>query len=164
MAEVLVAYGSKMGGTAAIATRVADTLRGRGHEVTLVAAGEAPKGMAWDAAIVGSGLYAGRWRRDAVRLLKRLSRAAPRPSRVWLFHSGPLGDEHAPDPVKLPGRVQAWAERLGAEDVVTLGGRLEADAPGFVAKGLARRGMAGDWRRLDHAEAWANAIAEELEG
>ena len=34
MAKVLVAYGSKMGGTEGIAARVADTLRGRGHEVT----------------------------------------------------------------------------------------------------------------------------------
>ena len=164
MAKVLVAYGSKMGGTAGIAARVADTLRGRGHQVTLAAAGKVPRRAAFDAAVVGSGLYAGRWRREAVRLLGRLARSAQKPSRVWLFHSGPLGDEHADDPVGLPKKVLASAERLGAEEVVTFGGRLPADAPGFVAKAMARNGMAGDWRRLDHAEAWANAIAGELAG
>lgn len=164
MAKVLVAYGSKMGGTAGIAERLADTLRGRGHQVTLAPAGKAPRKERFDAVVVGSGLYAGRWRREAVRLLERLARSGEKPSRVWLFHSGPLGDEHADDPVGLPKKVLASAERLGAEEVVTFGGRLPADAPGFVAKAMARNSMAGDWRRLDHAEAWANAIAGELAG
>jgi len=164
MAEVLVAYGSKMGGTAGIAERIADTLRGRGHRVTSAAAGKVPKGATWDAVVVGSGLYAGRWRGEAVRLLKRLARSAQKPGRVWLFHSGPLGDEHADDPVKLPEKVQALAERLGAEDVVTFGGRLDATAPGLIAKAMAKGNVLGDWRRLDHAEGWANAIAGELAG
>ncbi|MFH1329570.1 MAG: flavodoxin domain-containing protein [Actinomycetota bacterium] len=164
MAGVLVAYGSKMGGTAEIAARVADTLRGRGHQVTVAPAGQVPRRAAFDAAVVGSALYMGRWRREAVRLLKRLARSGEKPSRLWLFHSGPLGDEHADDPVGLPRKVQALAEGLGAEDVVTFGGRLDSGAPGFVAKSMARNGMAGDWRRLDHAEAWANTIAGELEG
>jgi menaquinone-dependent protoporphyrinogen oxidase len=164
MAKVLVAYGSKMGGTAGIAERIADTLRGRGHEVTLAAAGKVPRRATWDAAVVGSGLYAGRWRRPAVRLLRRLARAPHQPPRVWLFHSGPLGDEHADDPMKPPAKVAALAERLGAEDVVTFGGRLAAEAAGPIAQAMARNGMAGDWRRLDHAEAWAQAIAVELGG
>ncbi len=164
MAKVLVAYGTKMGGTAGIAERVAETLKGRGHQVTLAPAGKVPRHMAWEAAVVGSGLYAGHWRRDAVRLLKRLSRRGEKPARVWLFHSGPVGDEHADDPVALPAKVQALAERLGAADVVTFGGRLSADAPGFIAKAMARHNLTGDWRRLDHAEAWANAIAVDLAG
>jgi menaquinone-dependent protoporphyrinogen oxidase len=164
MARVLVAYGSKMGGTAGIAERVAETLKGRGHQVTLAPAGKVPRGLAWDAAVVGSGLYAGRWRRDAVRLLKRLGWQGEKPGRVWLFHSGPLGDEHADDPVALPAKVQAAADHLEAADVVTFGGRLPAEAPGFVAKAMARDNMMGDWRRPDHAEAWANAVAAELAG
>jgi len=164
MAKVLVAYGTKMGGTAGIADRVADTLRGRGHQVTLAPAGKVPRRMGWDAVVVGSGLYAGRWRGEAVRLLKRLARPGEKPERVWLFHSGPLGDEHADDPVALPKKVQRLSAKLSAEDVVTFGGRLAADAGGFVAKAMARNDLAGDWRRLDHAEAWANSIAGSLPG
>jgi menaquinone-dependent protoporphyrinogen oxidase len=165
MAKVLVAYGSKMGGTAGIAERIADTLRGRGHQVTLAAAGAVPRGMAWDAAVVGSGLYADHWKKEAVRLLKRLGRPGEKPARVWLFHSGPLGDEHADDPVALHLPGQRLAERLGAEDVVTFGGRFrEEDASGFIAKAMAKGGVLGDWRRLDHAEAWANTIAGSLAG
>lgn len=163
MARVLVAYGTKMGGTAGIAERIADTLRGRGHQVTLASAGEVPREGNWDAAVVGSGVYVGRWRRDAVRLLRRLARGPQKPARVWLFHGGPVGDDHADDPVPVPRKVQALAERLGAEDVVTFGGRFRAeDASGWMAKAMAKGGVLGDWRRLDHAEAWANTIAGEL--
>ena len=163
MARVLVAYGTKMGGTEVIAGRVAEALRSRGHEVTLAPAGAVPRRAQFDAAVIGSGLYAGRWRPEAVRLLKRLARRGGKP-RVWLFHSGPLGDDHADDPQAPPEKVQALAERLGAADVVTFGGRLSGDAGGFIAKAMVRNGKAGDWRQLDHAAAWANAIADELGG
>jgi menaquinone-dependent protoporphyrinogen oxidase len=100
-----------------------------------------------------------------VRLLKRLGRSGEKPAQVWLFHSGPLGDDHADDPVALPAKVQRLAERLGAEDVVTFGGRFrEEDASGFIAKAMAKGGVLGDWRRPDHAEGWANVIAGELAG
>jgi menaquinone-dependent protoporphyrinogen oxidase len=163
MAKVLVAYETKMGGTAGIAERVAEALRSRGHEVILAPAGKVPRREQFDAAVVGSGLYAGRWRAGAVRLLKRLARSG-REMPVWLFHSGPLGDEHADDPQAPPARVQALAERLGAHDVVTFGGRLAEGVQGFIAKAMARNGKAGDWRQLDQAAAWGNAIADELGG
>ena len=134
----------------------------RGHEVTLAAAGDVPRKARFDAAVVGSGLYAGHWRREAVRLLKRLARSGVAP-RVWLFHSGPLGDDHADDPQAPPKKVQALAERLGAADVITFGGRLTGDAGG-IARAMVRNGKGGDWRQLDHAAAWANAIADELGG
>ena len=164
MAKVLVAYGSKMGGTAAIAGRVADGLREGGHEVTLAPADKVPPGEPWDAAVVGSAIYAGRWCREAVRLLKGLARSGRRPARMWLFHSGPLGDEHGDDPVALPRKVQALADRLGAEEALTFGGRLEAGAPGFIAQAMVRNGKGGDWRRLDQAEAWGRSLAGQLGG
>jgi menaquinone-dependent protoporphyrinogen oxidase len=163
MAKVLVAYGSKMGGTAGIAERVAETLRARGHEVTLAPAGEVPRKATFDAAVVGSGIYAGRWRGEAIRLLKRLAGAGDS-MPVWLFHSGPLGDDHGDDPQAVPQSVQALAERMGAREVVTFGGRLPEDAEGFIAKAMARNGQAGDWRRLDQVTAWAKTIADELGG
>jgi menaquinone-dependent protoporphyrinogen oxidase len=164
MAKVLVAYGTKMGGTKGIAERVADALRSRGHEVTLAPAREVPRKAQFDAAVIGSGLYAGRWRREAVRLLQRLARSGGKPPRVWLFHSGPLGEDLADEPQPLPKKVQPLAERLEARDVVTFGGRLAEEAEGFIAKAMARNGKAGDWRDLDQAAAWGNAIADELGG
>lgn len=161
MQRVLVAYATKMGATKGIAEVVAETLRGRGLGVTLVEAGGAPERETFEAAVVGSALYMGRWRRSAVKLLKRLADQGG--ARVWAFHSGPLGDEDADAPQKPPKKVSALIDRLGAEDVVTFGGALPADAKGFPASAMAKK-LAGDWRDMEQVAAWANHIADELEG
>ena len=161
MKRVLVAYGSKMGGTKGIAEAIADTLRQRGFGVTLTEASGVPKRETFDAAVVGSALYMTRWRRSAVGLLKRL--AAQGGARVWAFHSGPLGDDQADDPQKPPRKVAALIEQLGAEDVVTFGGILAADAKEFPASAMAKK-LAGDWRDMEQVTAWANHIADELGG
>jgi menaquinone-dependent protoporphyrinogen oxidase len=161
MARVLVAYGTKMGGTAGIAERIAEVLADRGHDV--VVSPPAKVGGAFDAAVVGSGLYAGRWRSGAIKVLRRLSRQDPAPS-TWLFHSGPLGeDAEAPQP--LPKAVAKLAEQLDARDVVTFGGRLDEEhAVGWIARAMVRNGKGGDWRDLDGAAAWARIIADEIRG
>jgi len=158
--RVLVAYATKMGGTAGIAGVIAETLRGRGFGVTLTPAGGVPERETFTTAVVGSALYMGRWRADAVRLLQRL--AGQGGARVWVFHSGPLGDDDHENPQSPPARVAALIEQLGAEDVVTFGGFLTPDARGFIASRMARGGQAGDWRDLDQVAAWANYIADEL--
>jgi menaquinone-dependent protoporphyrinogen oxidase len=92
-----------------------------------------------------------------------LARSEAKP-RVWLFHSGPLGDDHADEPQSLPKKVQSAADRLEAQDVVTFGGRLDPDAAGAIGKAMARNGLAGDWRQLEQAAVWGRAIAEQLVG
>jgi menaquinone-dependent protoporphyrinogen oxidase len=158
--RVLVGYGSKMGGTTGIAEKIAETLSERGLDVTLVPAGKAKAKQGFDAAGVGSALYAFRWQGEAVRLLRRLQRAGV--PRVWLFHSGPLGDE-ADEPQKVPGPVARLVEALRAEDVVTFGGRLTEDAEGSIAKAMVRNGKGGDWRDFEQIGAWASNIAHALE-
>jgi len=161
MKRVLVAYGSKRGGTAGIASKIAETLGERGFDVTLQPAGKVKVKKGYDAAVVGSALYAGRWRGEAVSLLKRLRRASGIP--VWLFHSGPLGDGRADEPQPVPGKVASLADQLGAPDVVTFPGRLPMDAKGFIAKAMVRNGKGGDWRDFEQIEAWASMIADTLE-
>ena len=82
---------------------------------------------------------------------------------MWLFHSGPLGEEQGDEPQKPPGKVEVMAAALGA-DVVTFGGRLSPDAGGFIAKAMVRNGMGGDWRNMDHIAGYADAIAASLAG
>jgi menaquinone-dependent protoporphyrinogen oxidase len=158
MTTVLVAYGSKTGGTAEIAQRIAETLMSRGLEVAV--APPARVAGRYDAAIVGSALYANRWRGPAIGALKRLAKQPP--DHVWLFHSGPLG-EQADEPQPLPKAVKVFADRVGARDVVTFGGRLEAaTAKGWIARAMIRNGKGGDFRDLDAVDAWATGIADEL--
>ena len=159
--RVLVAYGTKMEGTAGIADRIAATLRDRGFEVTLCDAGDVSNASEYDGAVVGSAIYALRWRPEAVRLLKRFSRSSPA-MPVWLFHSGPLGDDDASVPQRLPKKVAALAEKLNVRDAATFGGRLPEDSGGPIARAMARDGQAGDWRDFGEITAWAERIANSL--
>ena len=159
--HILVTYGTKMGGTAEIARRIADTLGEEDFSVTLRRAKQAKHPEKFDAVVVGSALYALRWRREAVRVLKRLATAGFR-RPVWLFHSGPIGDEEARDPQKFPAVVEKLAGMLDVRDRVTFGGRLAEDAGGFIARSMVKQGRAGDWRDFSQVEVWAKDIAAEL--
>jgi menaquinone-dependent protoporphyrinogen oxidase len=160
MARVLVAFGSKRGGTAGIAEMVADRLREAGVDADLSPAAKVRNVQDYDGVVVGSALYAGRWRPEAVRVLRRLAKAPAHPP-VWIFHSGPLGDEGASKPQDLPGKVATLASRLEAPPVVTFGGRLEDDTKGFIASKMAKR-MAGDWRDREQIWAFADGVAATL--
>lgn len=159
--HVLVAYGSKMGGTKGIAKKVADTVTAEHFTVTLRSAGEMLHPEEFDAVILGSAIYATRWRREAVGLLKRLSKAGfDRP--IWLFQSGPIDDDGAPDPPKLPAKVEKLSVNLEVKGRATFGGCLPEDATGFTARSMVKQGRSGDWRDFDQIEVWAKDIARDL--
>jgi menaquinone-dependent protoporphyrinogen oxidase len=161
--RVLVVHGSKRGGTAGLAEMVADALREHGFEVHVRAAAHKRRDLAtYDAVVVGGGLYAGRWHRDARRFVRRYAgELSGMP--VWMFSSGPLDSsaaEHDIPPVK---QVQAAMDRIGGRQHVTFGGYLAPDAKGFPASAMARRN-AGDWRDADHVRKWVEEIAGALSG
>ncbi len=160
MTRVLVVYASKRGGTEGIAEAIADRLREDDLDVDLRPAGKARGLRDYDAVVLGSALYAGRWLPDAVRVLRRLAKD-PRHPPVWVFHSGPLGDKGASKPISLPGKVATLAGKVGAPPVVTIGGRLVEDADGFIAGKMAKK-VAGDWRSPDDIRAFADRVAAAL--
>lgn len=87
--SVLVAYGTTNGSTARIAETIAEVLRKEGMPAEAVPARSVTDVSSYDAVVVGGGLYAGRWHKDARRFVRRHGRElAERP--LWLFSSGPL--------------------------------------------------------------------------
>jgi menaquinone-dependent protoporphyrinogen oxidase len=164
MRRILVTYGSKHGSTAEIAEAIAHTFEEAGLTVDCIEAGTAKTVEPYDAVVVGSAVYMGRWRGDAARFLrKHANELAERP--FWVFSSGPVGkpaeDDSAArwiEPPKIIDRV----ERLHARGHVVFGGRVPE-------AGLAGRSMARntppeyrDRRDWDEIHAWAAAIASEL--
>jgi hypothetical protein len=57
--------------------------------------------------------------------------------------------------------VRALAELVGAQDHVTFGGRLAANARGFPASAMART-HGGDWRNPERIRAWAAEVARRI--
>jgi len=153
MSTVLVAYATKMGSTKEIADRIGATIAAAGLDVTVLPAREV-RDVGYDAVVLGSALYARRWRPEAVRFLKR-HRAALAGRPLWLFHSGPCGPDAA-TPQPTPAKVR----RLTGVEAVSFGGRLEAaTAQGFLARKMATGPTAGDFRDWNQIQTWATGIA-----
>ncbi|MEV4788928.1 flavodoxin domain-containing protein [Streptomyces tuirus] len=73
--KVLVAYGSTNGSTAEIAERVGEILAKEGLAVDVLPAADATDLAPYGAVLLGSGLYAGHWQRDARRFARRHRKA-----------------------------------------------------------------------------------------
>ncbi|WP_329543649.1 flavodoxin domain-containing protein [Streptomyces sp. NBC_01356] len=161
--SVLVAYGTTNGSTARIAETIAEVLRKEGMPAEAVPARSVTDVSSYDAVVVGGGLYAGRWHKDARRFVRRHGRElAERP--LWLFSSGPLdasASERNIPPV--PGVKRAMV-KLDVTEHVTFGGCLEEGAKGFIARKIVSSGKGGDFRDFAEIEAWAGRIATGLMG
>ncbi|WP_216636397.1 flavodoxin domain-containing protein [Mycobacterium sp. IS-1496] len=159
--RVLVAFGSKRGGTAGLADMIGDALVAAGREALVVSASEVKDLAGVDAVIVGGALYANRWHRHARRFVRR-HREALSELPVWLVSSGPLDDSAERDEIPPTKQVRKLMTSIGARGHVTFGGRLERDVKGFPASAMAKNN-AGDWRDRDHVGRWVQRVVNELE-
>jgi menaquinone-dependent protoporphyrinogen oxidase len=160
--RVLVAYGSKMGGTKGIAEILGEALESRGLDVQVESVTTATKDSveASDAVVVGGALYAFRWYRPARKFVKR-NKAALAGKPVWFFSSGPLDDSASEKEIPPVRQAQKLMDLVGARGHMTFGGRLPADAKGFPASAMAKK-QAGDWRDPAQIRTWAEKIAADL--
>jgi len=158
--RVLVTWSSKRGGTAGIGRILGQELAASGFDVVAVPVREVKSLAGFEAAIVGGALYANCWPAAARRFVNRHVRQLRR-IPVWFFSSGPLDDSADRRAIPATRQVSALAERIGAQDHVTFGGRLDRQATGFPARAMARK-KAGDWRNADVIRAWASKIAVAL--
>jgi menaquinone-dependent protoporphyrinogen oxidase len=162
--RVLVAYGTKFGSTAEIAEAIGKTLRENGLEVDVKRAREVRSLDPYRAVVLGSAVYMARWRRDAMRLLRRRRRELAG-GQVWLFSSGPVGEQKEDD-VRWtkPKRVESIAAKIGARSHVVFGGCVSEDAGGFIRRNMAKDSPPElrDRRDWDAIAAWAGEIAAAL--
>ncbi|MGW6058094.1 flavodoxin domain-containing protein [Streptomyces sp. NPDC055189] len=161
--KVLVAYATKNWSTAEIARTITEVLCKEGLQAELCLVSGVCDVRAYDAIVLGSPLYAGRWHKDARRFVRRNASAlAERP--LWLFSSGPLdasaGERDIP-PVPAARRALV---RLGAREHVTFGGCLKEGAKGRVARMIVKSGRGGDFRDFERISAWAQRIGGTLQG
>jgi menaquinone-dependent protoporphyrinogen oxidase len=165
--KVLVSAASRHGSTAEIAEAIGDTLRSRGFEVTVAPPDDVGALSAFDAVVLGSAVYTGRWLEPAIGLARRVGTdIAGRP--VWLFSSGPVGDpsrklvqQMGADPVDMPAVLKA----SGATEHKMFPGKLDRhDVRGLQrAAFLFFPGIEGDFRDWQPIREWAGSIADQLQ-
>ena len=157
--RVLVAYGSRMGGTAGIAELIGDALTDAGFQADVRPVAEVSQLDRYVAVVIGGALYTGHWHRQARRFVRRHTDAL-RERPVWLFSSGPLNGSVVEEIPPVP-QVEELARRIGARGHATFGGRLPANANGFPASAMAKT-HAGDWREPERIRGWSADVAMKL--
>jgi len=173
--KILVAYATRHGATQGIAERIAQTLEADGLDVTLSPVERAAEIGGFDAYVIGSAAYMGRWLKEANTFVQRHREAlAGRP--VWFFSSGPVGPD-VPDKKGVdPRRASEPRDFLEFEGVVPARGRevffgaYDPDLSSGTILGRLSKIIpaikdalpAGDFRDWPTIEAWSHRIAAEL--
>jgi menaquinone-dependent protoporphyrinogen oxidase len=160
--RILVTAASKYGSTAEIAAAIATRLRERGLDADVRRPAAVLDLARYDAVVLGSAVYAGRWLEPARAFAHRLSsELSERP--VWLFSSGPIGSPE-PRPPGEPFDVAELMDVSGAEEHRVFAGRLASAHLSFSERAIVRALGAtfGDFRDWTAIAAFADVIAEQL--
>ena len=159
--NVLVTAATRHGSTLELAAIIAGILEDAGIDTDVKAPGDVRSVEGYEALVIGSAVYMGRWLEPARDLVRRLGPAlTTRP--VWLFSSGPLGE--SPKPAGDPTDVEAMKAASGAIDHRVFPGRLVRSELGFGEKVVVAGVGApyGDFRPWDDVTTWARGIADRL--
>ena len=159
--KVLVTAASRHGATTELAASIGAILQEVGLEVHVRPPSEVTSLEGFDAAIIGSAVYVGRWLESARELVEREKLALCR-IPVWLFSSGPVGDP--PKPAEDSVDAAPLTELVGAREHRTFAGHVDRKRLGFGEKAIvaAVRAPEGDFRSWPAIEAWAREIGAVL--
>lgn len=160
--RVLVTYSTKNGSTAEIAACIGEELRAMGLQVDVRDVGEVHDVAPYEAVVLGSALYMGRWRKDALRFGRRHKDelvALP----VWLFASGPLDRSAEETDIPPVAAASELAALLRARGHRTFGGRVTSETKGVIAQSMVKQGRGGDFRNFDRIRGWAREIGAALQ-
>ncbi len=158
--NILVAVASRHGSTHEIADALARELATAGHTVDVHTVEDSPTVDGYDAAVIGSAVYMGKWLPQAVQFVGRhQAQLAAMP--VWLFSSGPLGSDD-PQPKGEPARLDQLMGRTGARGHRMFVGKLDKHELGFGERFIVRAlgAPGGDFRDWAAINVWADEIAQ----
>ena len=159
--HIVVAAAGKHGATTEIAEAIATELVHRGLTAEVTEPAAVTEVEPYDAVVLGSSVYLGRWQDSAKGMVDRLwPELSKRP--VWLFSSGPVGDP--PKPTEESPDVAALVTATGAREHRVFAGRIDKVNLSFGERAVvaALRAPVGDSRDWDEIKTWAGSIADAL--
>jgi menaquinone-dependent protoporphyrinogen oxidase len=160
--RVLVAAASRHESTAEVAAQIGRVLSAAGHRVETVAPEDVTDVGGYEAAVIGSAIYYGRWLPTALDLVRR-HQTALGGMPVWLFSVGALVD-----PAAQPTSSQAadLLRQIPARGHRAFRGALAAERLSWWERAMVSlvRAPCGDFRDWTAVRNWAHEITQELVG
>jgi len=128
-----------------------------GLEVELRSIAELADVAGFDAFVLGSSIYTGHRNKEAVAFMRR-NQALLKGHSVWLFSSGPIGDQERVEPVELADLKAVVSVR----EHKLFGGAVKVDQMSFSERRLAKAmKVSGDNREWPAIDAWSDQIRVE---
>ncbi len=160
--NILVTVASKHGATADIGTHIAEVLRSSGFLVDQKDPSDVTSLAKYDAVVLGSAVYAGRWLASARKFIQKHEQELflmP----VWLFSSGPLDPKDAPKDKEYV-RLEQSALDLKPIEHKIFSGKLDKSNLNLAEKAIIGvvKAEEGDYRDYDEIGKWAKLIAAHL--
>jgi menaquinone-dependent protoporphyrinogen oxidase len=163
--RVLITAATRHDATREIAEAIGAGLAERGIDTETRPIDEVTDLSVYDAVVLGSAVYMGRWIKSARRFAEHnATTLAAMP--VWLFSSGPLGQPDHLTPEGDPGDIAEMTSLRGAVGHRVFAGRLRRGGLGLVERAAIKAVHApeGDYRDWDAIDAFADEIAAHLAG
>lgn len=157
--RVLITAASKYGATKEMAGTIGEVMRGRGLEVDVLALEEVTDVREYDAVVVGSAVYLGRWMTMGREFLST-HRLALLERPVWLYSSGPIAEhaeENQTDVEELLQLVDAREHKLFRGSIAR---RNLSVAERLLIMSLGVND--GDYRDWAEIRGWADEVARDL--
>jgi menaquinone-dependent protoporphyrinogen oxidase len=165
MTHILVTYATKTGCTQGVAEKIGEVLGEAGVQVSLAAAADAPDPGDFDAVIVGSGVRAGHWHRQASKWVEAHAGAlADRP--LALFTVGLTMADKPEKADEVRAYTDALLEKTGLKpaDIGLFAGWFKPGEFGFLGRTILKKMKAreGDHRDWDAIAAWTREVQPKL--
>ncbi len=165
--KVLVTYASKYGSTREIAEKAGEVLRQEGLEVDVLPVGPIKDLARYQAVVLGSAIYIGKWRKEAVEFLRTYEKGGD-DQPIWLFCSGPSGQGNPVELLEgnfLPEELKPVIARIQPRDIAVFHGNIDPGRITFLEKwaikNLVKKPF-GDYRDWSAIASWATGIARTL--
>ena len=164
--QVLVAYATKYGATAEIAEKIGQVLRQAGLRTDVLPADRVSDVSPYKAVVLGSAVYIGKWRKEAVKFLKTNEKALAE-RQVWLFSSGPTGEGDAVELGKgwrFPKSLQPIADRIRPRDIAVFHGNVDMKKLNLIERWIIKNVKAplGDFRDWEAITSWAGQVRDRI--
>jgi menaquinone-dependent protoporphyrinogen oxidase len=159
--RVLVAFASRHGATAEIATEIGQILEAGGHEAAVLKVVDVERVDEYEAVVLGSAVQYGRWLNEAARFaFDHQVQLSSIP--LWLFSSGPIGDPPTPPDDTL--KVEKLDAALSPRGHAIFTGKMDRGQLSLSEKVVVGTidAAEGDFRDWGEIKIWAQEICSEL--
>ena len=165
MEQILVCYATRYGSTAEIARIIGGVLRDAGYRVTISPVSDAGDPAGYDAVVIGSPLYMGKWLVEAREFVSR-NRASLSSRPVAVFSAGFTLRNRTKDHIAAVDEALGSSVKLYISPVSTgyFAGRLDPDTLSAADRAIIALSGAlpGDFIEPDEIRRWARELPARL--